>query len=57
MDIDKYIEDALTMVSAWGIPEDDFAQTVNDQARLLAGLELDPYPDSCSVSPYQPLRF
>lgn len=37
----EYILDALEMVSAWDVPDEDFAQTVNDQARLMAGLDPD----------------
>ena len=36
-----YIVDALELVSAWDIPDEDFAQTVNDQARLMAGCHPD----------------
>mgnify|MGYP001820629248 CR=1 FL=1 len=46
MHIDEYILDALETVSAWDIPDEDFAQTVNDQARLMAGIHPDdPWPD------------
>ena len=38
MHIEDYILDALETVSAWDIPDEDFAQTVNDQARLMAGV-------------------
>ena len=38
MHIENYILDALEIVSAWDIPEEDFAQTVNDQAMLMAGV-------------------
>ena len=38
MHIEDYIPEALEMVSAWEIPDEDFAQTVNDQARLMAGV-------------------
>ena len=37
MHIEDYILDALETVSAWDIPDEDFAQSVNDQARLMAG--------------------
>jgi hypothetical protein len=36
MDYQHYIADALDMVSAWEIPEEDFAQVVNDQVKILA---------------------
>ena len=35
---EDYIHEALGLVSAWDIPDEDFAQTVNDQARLMAGI-------------------
>jgi hypothetical protein len=56
MTIEDYI-DALDMVSAWQVPEEDFAQVVNEQARLMAGMDMEPSTDSISVSPYLPLRF
>ena len=34
----NYILDALEIVSAWNLPDEDFAQAVNDQARLMAGV-------------------
>ena len=34
----NYILDALEIVSAWDLPEEDFAQAVNAQARLMAGI-------------------
>ena len=40
--IENYILDALEIVSAWqDIPDEDFAQVVNDQARLMAGVNID----------------
>jgi len=38
MDYENYILDALEMVMAWELPEEEFADAVNDQARLMAGL-------------------
>ena len=57
MDIEDYIQDAILLVDSWDLPEEDFAQAVNDQARLMAGLGLEPnreYPADC---PYSTLRF
>jgi hypothetical protein len=34
----NYILDALEIVSAWDLPDKDFAQAVNAQARLMAGI-------------------
>ena len=42
MDYENYILDALEMVMAWDLPEEDIPKAVNDQARLMAGL---PYED------------
>ena len=46
MHIEDYIPDALEMVSAWDIPDEDFTDAVNDQARLMAGVPPDdPWPE------------
>jgi hypothetical protein len=42
---ENYITDALEMVTAWEIPEEDFARVVNEQAQLMAGLHLEPSQD------------
>jgi hypothetical protein len=34
----NYILDALEIVSAWDLPEEDLADAVNAQARLMAGV-------------------
>ena len=57
MNYEDYIADALTIVSAWEVPEEDFAQAVNDQARLMAGLDLEPAGDVPITSPYHALQF
>ena len=41
MHIEDYIPEALEKVSTWDIPDEDFAQSVNDQARLMAGIQPD----------------
>ena len=41
MNIESYILDALEIVSSWDLPEEDFADAVNDQARLMAGVNPD----------------
>ncbi len=38
---EEYITEALELVSAWDVPDEDFAQTVNEQARLMAGFDPD----------------
>ena len=35
---EDYILDALVLVSAWNLPDDELADAVNDQARLMAGI-------------------
>lgn len=57
MDYHYYIPEALEIVSAWEIEEEEFAQVVNDQAKIMAmtDIELTGFDDF--ASPYQPLRF
>ena len=57
MNFEDFIPDALTMVAAWEVPEEDFAQAVNDQARLMAGMYLEPAGDFHVASPYHGLQF
>ena len=38
-----YILDALEIVSAWDLPDEDLADAVNAQARLMAGVHPDDY--------------
>ena len=47
MHIEDYIPEALETVSAWDIPDEELAEAVNDQARLMAGVPPDEYwPDT-----------
>jgi len=39
--IEDYVQQAIEHVEAWDLPEDQFAQAVNDQARLMAGIDLE----------------
>ena len=41
MHYEDYINDALEIVSAWDVPDENFAEAVNDQARLMAGISPD----------------
>ena len=41
MNQQDYILDALEIVSAWDLPENQLADAVNDQARLMAGINPD----------------
>ena len=38
MHIEDYIPEAIEMVSAWDIPDEEFTDAVNAQARLMAGV-------------------
>jgi hypothetical protein len=40
---EDYILDALELVSAWNLPDDELADAVNDQARLMAGIHPDEF--------------
>jgi hypothetical protein len=57
MDYEDYIQDAINLVDAWEISEDDWATAVNNQARIMAGLNLEPCTDIPATSPYHALRF
>ena len=47
MHIDDYITEAIETVSAWDIPDEELAEAVNAQARLMAGVPPDePWPDT-----------
>ena len=39
MDYEDLIQEAFDIVSAWELPENAIAQAVNDQARLMAGMD------------------
>jgi len=39
MHFEDYIPEALEMVTAWDIPNENFADAVNAQARLMAGID------------------
>ena len=41
MNHENQILDALDIVSAWDLPDEDFAQAVTDQAMLMAGVSPD----------------
>jgi hypothetical protein len=41
MNLQDYITDALEIVSAWNIQDEDFADAVNDQAKLMSGMNPD----------------
>ena len=41
MNPEDYLNDALLIVSSWDLPDDEFIEAVNDQARLMAGIDFD----------------
>ena len=45
MTYENQILDAIEIVSAWDVPDDDFADAVNDQAMLMAGVNPDELPE------------
>ena len=55
--IEDYIQDAIELVDAWEVPESDWANAVNDQARIMAGMDLELISDIPVTSPYHVLRF
>ena len=55
MDIDDYIQDAISLVDIWDLPEEVFSQAVNQQARLMTGMGLEPRTDTTAESPYSTL--
>ncbi|WP_279247433.1 hypothetical protein [Candidatus Litorirhabdus singularis] len=42
MNFENYLQDAIAMIDSWEVADSDFANAVNDQARLMAGLGLEP---------------
>ena len=45
--LEDYIAYALEIVSAWDLPDDQLADAVNAQARLMAGVHPDDYCEEC----------
>jgi hypothetical protein len=39
--IENHLSDAIEAVSAWDLPEEDFADAVNAQAKLMAGIPVE----------------
>ncbi len=48
MNIENYILDAIEIVGAWDIPDEDFVNAVNDQTMLMAGVNPDDIPERLS---------
>lgn len=49
----QYIFDAIDMVTAWDLPEEDFAEAVNAQAHLMSGCSPDYYTERAPDTSYQ----
>ena len=45
MNLENYILDAIEIVGAWDLPEEELADAINDQARLMAGVNPDELPE------------
>jgi hypothetical protein len=56
-DYTLYLADAIELCNTWEIPETEFADAANAQARLMAGMDLEPSFDIPVDDPYQPLMF
>jgi hypothetical protein len=41
MNQENYILEAIELVSAWDLPDEEFGQAVSDQARLMSGINPD----------------
>ena len=58
MDHENYINEALEKVSAWQIPEEDFAQAIKDQVKIMAMTDIELLGLDDFASPYNiPLQF
>ena len=50
MHTEDYILDALELVSAWDVPDEDFADAVNTQARLMSGINMDDFWEDYAIT-------
>ena len=48
MNTENHILDALEIVSSWDVPDEDFADAVNSQIRVMMGINPDEFPESLS---------
>ncbi len=46
----NYVLDALDMVLKWDLPDEELADAVNDQAKLMAGYHNDPWENRSEYS-------
>jgi hypothetical protein len=56
-DYTLYLADAIELCNSWEIHETDWADAVNSQARLMAGMDLEPSLEIPVADPYTPLQF
>jgi len=54
---EDYLIDALEIVSGWDLPDEEVAEAVNGQARLMAAIPLDHTISEPIPSPYSALQF
>ena len=52
-----YFEDITRQIEVWELPESEVSQAVQAQARIMAGLHLEPFWELPLDDPYQPLLF
>jgi hypothetical protein len=57
MNFEDYLNDAIELVGAWNLPDEEFASAVNDLARLMTGLNASDCGFSDGLSPYAALKF
>ena len=55
--LEDYIQEALEIVSAWDLPDDELPDAVNAQARLMAAIPLDYITAASIPSAYAALQF
>jgi hypothetical protein len=56
-DYTLYLADAIELCNSWEIPETDWADAVNAQAHLMAGMDMLPSLEIPVDDPYIPLMF
>ena len=54
---EDHIQEAIEVVQAWDLPEEEFGQAVNDQARLMAGIDLEYRDTGLEIRLHTTLRF
>lgn len=55
MNLQNSYQDAIDIVSGWDIPDEEYSEAVNDQARLMAGINIDEISWIDSVPDYSNL--